>query len=366
MKSFFISILIGFVIVVGATQPAAAVVVIETVPVGDTNNVADLTCYGAVQDEYKIGKTEVTVMQYCAFLNAVAKYSDKHFLYNSQMSTDSNVVSIQQTYNTINKSYLYTTIGKAASFPITYVSWPSAARFCNWLHNDQPEGNEDTNTTENGAYNLENQTGQVVPVEKDATWFLPSEDQWYKAAYYKGGGTNSGYWLYPTQHDTDPDNSMIGKGSNNANVFILKKVKNWLGYNVDQEITGLTIWEEMFLNGLMQIPKASIPIFRWCEEVLGVKSLGFLVCNLVIGTRRIVFPQKQALLDFGLLRDHDPSRFLGSWWEILEILLIQQRDMGLSTMRLRLENIPSRQISTASFSIVLLVLAILMASMFHG
>ena len=235
MKSFFISILIGFVIVVGATQPAAAVVVIETVPVGDTNNVADLTCYGAVQDEYKIGKTEVTVMQYCAFLNAVAKYSDKHFLYNSQMSTDSNVVSIQQTYNTINKSYLYTTIGKAASFPITYVSWPSAARFCNWLHNDQPEGNEDTNTTENGAYNLENQTGQVVPVEKDATWFLPSEDQWYKAAYYKGGGMNAGYWIYPTQSDIAPDNSMTGNKTNNANIFIFKKMKNLFGYDFNQD-----------------------------------------------------------------------------------------------------------------------------------
>ena len=34
--------------------------------------------------------------------------------------------------------------------------------------------------------------------------FLPSEDEWYKAAYYKGGGTNAGYWDYPTQSDNAP------------------------------------------------------------------------------------------------------------------------------------------------------------------
>jgi formylglycine-generating enzyme required for sulfatase activity len=33
---------------------------------------------------------------------------------------------------------------------------------------------------------------------------LPSEAEWYKAAYYKGGGTNSGYWLYPTSSDSPP------------------------------------------------------------------------------------------------------------------------------------------------------------------
>ena len=25
-------------------------------------------------------------------------------------------------------------------------------------------------------------------------WLLPIESEWYKAAYYKGGGTNAGYW----------------------------------------------------------------------------------------------------------------------------------------------------------------------------
>jgi formylglycine-generating enzyme len=49
-----------------------------------------------------------------------------------------------------------------------------------------------------------------------ATWFLPSEDQWVKAGYYKGGGTNAGYWVYPTQSDSAPGNT-IGGATNQAN-----------------------------------------------------------------------------------------------------------------------------------------------------
>jgi hypothetical protein len=32
--------------------------------------------------------------------------------------------------------------------------------------------------------------------------FVTSEDEWYKAAYYKGGSLDAGYWDWPTQSDT--------------------------------------------------------------------------------------------------------------------------------------------------------------------
>jgi formylglycine-generating enzyme required for sulfatase activity len=51
-----------------------------------------------------------------------------------------------------------------------------------------------------------------------ATYFLPSENEWYKAAYYKGGGTNAGYWLYPTQSNTAPINTLPDTG-NHANFY---------------------------------------------------------------------------------------------------------------------------------------------------
>jgi len=45
---------------------------------------------------------------------------------------------------------------------------------------------------------------------------MPLENEWYKAAYYKGGSTNAGYWTYATQSDTAPGTT-IGGGANQAN-----------------------------------------------------------------------------------------------------------------------------------------------------
>ena len=51
-----------------------------------------------------------------------------------------------------------------------------------------------------------------------ATYFIPSENEWYKAAYYNGGDDDAGYWALPDaeqhrsdQHPFDPT------GTNNAN-----------------------------------------------------------------------------------------------------------------------------------------------------
>ncbi|MFZ4734106.1 MAG: formylglycine-generating enzyme family protein, partial [Pirellulales bacterium] len=42
-------------------------------------------------------------------------------------------------------------------------------------------------------------SGTAPAVNPGATFYIPTEDQWYKAAYYKGSGTNAGYWQYATQ-----------------------------------------------------------------------------------------------------------------------------------------------------------------------
>jgi formylglycine-generating enzyme required for sulfatase activity len=48
----------------------------------------------------------------------------------------------------------------------------------------------------------------------NCVYFLPSENEWYKAAYYdpaKNGGTG-GYWQYPTGSDSAP--TAVGSGTN--------------------------------------------------------------------------------------------------------------------------------------------------------
>jgi formylglycine-generating enzyme required for sulfatase activity len=78
---------------------------------------------------------------------------------------------------------------------VVYVSWFDAARFSNWLSNGQGSGD-----TEMGSYNLNGvSSGLILPVA-DAKVRLPTEDEWYKAAYYNGA--NSTYSLYPNGQNT--------------------------------------------------------------------------------------------------------------------------------------------------------------------
>ena len=191
---------------------AQPLVTIETVPVGNAGNAADSTGYGSVAHNFNIGTYEVTIGQYTDFLNSVAA-TDTYSLYNASMATDLNVAGISRsgpsglyTYAVINNS------GDSGNRPITFVSWFDAARFANWMNNGATNGA----STETGAYTLDGAMSGIITVNPGATWSLPSEDQWYKAAYYKGGGTNAGYWDYPTQSDTAPGN-IVGGAANQAN-----------------------------------------------------------------------------------------------------------------------------------------------------
>jgi formylglycine-generating enzyme required for sulfatase activity len=200
---------------------AVQAVVIQTVPVGNPGNAADTTGYGSVAYSYSIGTYEVTVAQYCAFLNAVAT-TEKYNLGDTQ--SPSIVRSGSQG------SYSYTVATGYADRPVNRVLFGATLRYANWLSNGQPTGLQDASTTETGAYTLNGaeSNAALMAVTRNANWkwALPSENEWYKAAYYKAGGTNAGYWAYPTQSDTgpsnvgadnylDPGNSANSCGSNN-------------------------------------------------------------------------------------------------------------------------------------------------------
>jgi formylglycine-generating enzyme required for sulfatase activity len=105
-----------------------------------------------------------------------------------------------------NGSYTYSVKDNFGDKPVIEVNWFSAARYCNWLHNNKPTGNRNSSTTEDGAYTLigfPNETSAVAR-KSGAKYYIPTENEWYKAAFYKGGGTNAGYWLYSTQRSDTP------------------------------------------------------------------------------------------------------------------------------------------------------------------
>jgi hypothetical protein len=65
--------IVGVAALLGSLAVSAhAQVTIDWVTVGNANNANDTTGYGAVNYDYQIGKYDVTIGQYTAFLNAVA------------------------------------------------------------------------------------------------------------------------------------------------------------------------------------------------------------------------------------------------------------------------------------------------------
>jgi formylglycine-generating enzyme required for sulfatase activity len=101
--------------------------------------------------------------------------------------------------------------------PTNFVSWYDAIRFANWMHNGQGNGD-----TESGAYTLLGGTptpsnGLSIVRNPGAIWFLPSEDEWYKAAYHKNDGVTGNYWDYPTASDIAPTSASPPGGPNSAN-----------------------------------------------------------------------------------------------------------------------------------------------------
>lgn len=178
---------------------------IDFVTVGDPGNKSilkkkgEMRCrIGSVDQVYKIGRSKVTVEQYCAFLNAVAVTHDSYQLYHEEMSDlIKRTVSEDGTYAYILKN------DQVANKPIVNLSWLNAARFCNWLHHDQLSGPEGPMTTERGAYTLDgamvltNFGDQYCQADPEAKFFLPTEDQLVKAIYYKGGDVDAGYWKKP-------------------------------------------------------------------------------------------------------------------------------------------------------------------------
>jgi formylglycine-generating enzyme required for sulfatase activity len=210
---------------------ARAQVTIETVTVGNPRNTGELSgagaggfgpdrICGAVDYVYNIGKFEVRAGRYTEFLNAVAK-TDTCDLYNTSMWSSSQGCKIERTGSSPN--YSYSVAADWADRPVNFVSWGDAARFANWLHNGQPAGAQDLTTTEDGSYFLNGATSNAallaVVREPDATWVIPSEDEWYKAAYHKNDGVTGNYWDYPTGTNSLPSHYLIDPDPGNNATF---------------------------------------------------------------------------------------------------------------------------------------------------
>ncbi len=215
------------VVVVCLALPVAAPALdMVTVPVGNTGNADDThgDGYGGVAYEFNIGKYEVTSAQYTEFLNAVAGV-DAYGLYNTAMWSSDYGCKIERYdgSGTVANPYQYQVASAWANRPVNFVGWGDAARFANWLQNGQPTGAQGDGTTEDGAYDLNGATSNAellaVDREDEWKWAVPTEDEWYKAAYHKSDGATGNYFDYPTSSDFVPSNDLVEPDDGNNATF---------------------------------------------------------------------------------------------------------------------------------------------------
>jgi sulfatase modifying factor 1 len=205
----------------------ASAVTIAWTPVGNPGNAADpSTGFGAVGYSYNIGTYDVTNSQYVEFLNAKdATGTSPLQLYNSTMSNP--------TYGGINYSAgnangsKYSVMSGDGNHPVNAVTFYDTLRFANWLNN----GGQTNSDTESGAYILQGGTptpsnAATITRQSGAHIVLPTENEWYKAAYYDprtmaqgGPPSDSHYWLYPTSSNTAPTSSFPTATPNSANIL---------------------------------------------------------------------------------------------------------------------------------------------------
>jgi hypothetical protein len=122
--------------------------------------------YGAVAYDYSIGKYEVTNAQWNAFVSAAGAPTGNP-----------------------SDGYEESAYWTATNVPVNNVSWYEAAQFCNYL----TSGDKSL-----GAYLFSgNNTnpGDFLGIDRNwavsaygIAYVIPTEDEWYKAAYYTGSG----------------------------------------------------------------------------------------------------------------------------------------------------------------------------------
>jgi formylglycine-generating enzyme required for sulfatase activity len=190
-------------------------------------NIDGTTGYGRVLYSYYIRQYPITNCDYVNFLNAVdpdGKNPENIYNMLSETNVRGGIILEQEApsggkygvkptpapspmildfyYDTgkINNEMNYWMKDK----PVNFVSWFDCARYCNWVHN----GMEKFITTDAayfarnfGAYDLGGKSqGTAVRKNSEALYHIPTENEWYKAAYYNGNK----YWKYATQSDIPP------------------------------------------------------------------------------------------------------------------------------------------------------------------
>ena len=175
---------------------------VGTIPTG---NKPDYNGYGNVPYSFRMSKYPVTNCEYAEFLNSVASTGISLALSNMVYHTGMSGCYGGIDRNTNGNNYVYNVQECMDHKPVRNVSNYGILKYINWLNNNKANG---WNNSSNGTYVLNNTSIVSGNRSACAEYFLPSENEWYKTAYYKGSNTNNtdaGYWNYSTMSMAIPD-----------------------------------------------------------------------------------------------------------------------------------------------------------------
>lgn len=192
MKLRFIAILAISLATAHADTFDSGAFTMDFVTIGNPGNAADTTGapnpVGSVGYTYRVGVHEVSRCMID--------------IYNTQSGGPMLTMSDMTSFG-----------GNGANRPATGVSWNEAARFVNWLNSSS--GHSEAYKFTTGGYNDDIALWDPLDAGYDAAnpfrnsnayYFLPSIDEWYKAAYYDPSVNEGmgGYWNYATGSDSAP------------------------------------------------------------------------------------------------------------------------------------------------------------------
>lgn len=178
---------------------------------------------GSVGYEYNIARMEVTTGQWLEFFNTfMTRAQPVPWLW----EPGNWGAEVDPNYQGPGTRYRLRNIPDAANVGAHAVSWRTAAMYCNWLHNNK---STDLAAIQSGAYdtstfvNLGN--GQWTDQQtrsEGARYWIPSLDEWLKAAHWDPNNpNNNGWWTYSNGSETPltygPPPAFGGDGSGQAN-----------------------------------------------------------------------------------------------------------------------------------------------------
>ncbi|MDX2131316.1 MAG: SUMF1/EgtB/PvdO family nonheme iron enzyme [Planctomycetota bacterium] len=178
---------------------------------------------GSVGYEYNIARMEVTTGQWLEFFNTfMTRAQPVPWLW----EPGNWGAQVDPDYQGPGTRYRLRNIADAAGIGAHAVSWRTAAMYCNWLHNNK---STDLAAIQNGAYdtstfvNLGNgQWTDQVTRSEGARYWIPSLDEWLKAAHWDPNNlNNNGWWTYSNGSETPltygPPPAFGGDGTGQAN-----------------------------------------------------------------------------------------------------------------------------------------------------